>query len=415
MTRRGSGTVIGALAATATVVAFLVATPTAALAAPGDLDTTFSGDGIVTSTHHYQGAKGGPVAIDSQGRIVVASETSIERYMPNGTPDMSFANYGQASIVAAGWDTNPADPHGHDVFAVKRLKANGAPDPSFSGDGCVLTPIGGTADDDAYGVTIDPAGRIVVSGSSFRRNPPGGLFAVARYMPDGSPDKSFSWDGQVRTEFPGVTWAHGGEVGLDSKGRIVQFGSADGRFAVARYGPRGGLDPSFSGDGMVTTQVAGGNSFGYAMTIDDSDRILVGGTAHLTDSSDSSDLALARYRPNGALDQSFSGDGKVFTSFGRDRQSASDLAIDSQGRLVVSAAIFDADNTRSAFALARYSSAGALDRTFSGDGRVTTPTGGFSVAGGVTLDPAGRIVVGGHTSRATGGDPRIAVARYLGG
>jgi uncharacterized delta-60 repeat protein len=124
-------------------------------------------------------------------------------------------------------------------------------------------------------------------------------------------------------------------------------------------------------------------------------------------------LALARYRPTGALDQSFSDDGRVFTSFGRDRNEATDLAIDDLGRIVVSAAIFDGpNNTRSAFALARYTRSGALDPTFSGDGRVTTPIGEFSVANGVALDPAGRIVLGGYTGRSPS---RIAVARYLGG
>jgi hypothetical protein len=67
------------------------------------------------------------------------------------------------------------------------------------------------------------------------------------------------------------------------------------------------------------------------------------------------------------------------------------------------------------FALARFTSAGALDPTFSGDGRVTTAIGGLSYAGGVALDATGRIVVGGETRRADGGEPRIAVARYLGG
>jgi uncharacterized delta-60 repeat protein len=410
-------------------LAALLTAPGSALAAAGDLDPSFSGDGIAVSPHQYSGgARGGAVAIDSHGRIVVANLGYIERYMPNGTLDKSFSGDGEAHtpcgsiesmaidsqnrIVVAGDAPNPADPEGRDVFAVGRLNVNGTPDSSFSGDGCVLTPIGGVKDDEARGVTIDHAGRIVASGISLEGKPAGSSFAVARYMPDGSPDNSFSGDGQLRTDFPHVAYARGGGVALDSKGRIVVSGLADSRFAVARYGPRGGLDPSFSGDGMVTTAMGAESGYPPLVTIDDSDRIVVGGSAYPTGSSNSH-LALARYRPNGALDQSFSSDGKAFTSFGRDRNGATDLAIDDLGRIVVSAAIFDGpNNTRSAFALARYTSGGALDPSFSGDGRVTTPIGEFSLAGGVAFDAAGRIVVGGYTGMSPS---HTAVARYLGG
>ena len=408
----------------------LMAFPSGADAAAGDLDPSFSGDGIVTSTHAYQGSGGGPMGIDSRGRIVVSSTGYIERYMPNGTADKSFSGDGQAKspcggiqsiaidahdrIVVAGYAANPADLR-HDVFAVGRLTVNGSPDPSFSGDGCLLTPIGGRASDEAFGVTLDPTGRIVASGTSIKWNPFGAAFAVARYMPDGSPDTSFSGDGQLQTRFANVSYSRGGDIALDSRGRIVVSGLADDRSAVARYGPRGGLVRSFSGDGMVTTAMGSKSSYPGLVAIDDSDRIVVGGNAYLAGSS-SSDVALARYTPNGALDPSFSGDGKAFTSFGRTRNGASGVAIDDQGRIVVSATtVEEPGNTRSAFALARYTPGGLLDPTFSGDGRVTTPIGGFSWTGGVALDSAGRIVVGGQTERGPTGGLRIAVARYLGG
>jgi uncharacterized delta-60 repeat protein len=431
--RQSSRQVLPALVALGAALVALVL-PGVAWGAAGALDPSFSGDGIVTSTHDYQGDGAGPVAIDSHGRIVVSSEGTIERYTPNGTPDKTFSGDGQTSttcgsiayiaidsqdrILTVGSAENPADPNHHQVFAVARLRANGTPDLSFSGDGCVLTPIGGVWDDVASGVTIDPQGRIVVSGYSYKKrvgtNVPDSLFAVARYLPNGSPDTSFSGDGQLRTEFPNATRSYGGGVAIDSKGRIVVAGSADDSFAVARYGPAGGLDHSFSGDGMVTTAMGANRSAGGAVAIDDSDRIVVAG--RLSPSDLSSDLALARYRPNGALDPSFSGDGKAFTSFGRDQNGASDLAIDPQGRIVVSGWAWDEPYGRHAvFALARFTPAGSLDPVFSSDGRVTTMIGGLSYGGGVALDPAGRIVVGGSTRRADGGDPRIAVARYLGG
>jgi uncharacterized delta-60 repeat protein len=436
--RQRSRRILAALVALGAAILAL-ALPGVAWGAAGDLDPSFSGDGILISTHQRQGQGGGPVAIDSSGRIVVASSGFIERYMPNGTPDKSFSGDGQASspfpplgtiysiaidsrdrIVAAGEAPNPAYPR-RVVFAVGRLNVNGAPDPSFSGDGYALTPIGGRNDARAIGVTLDPAGRIVASGGKSKA--PGAVFAIARYLPNGSPDTSFSEDGQVQTKFPNVSGASGRQVAIDSKGRIVESGSAGVRFAVARYGPHGGLDHSFSDDGMVTTAMSATGSYGDGVAIDNSDRIVVSGRAYFPDpNAYDSNVALARYRPDGTLDDSFSGNGKVRTSFGWDDGGAAGLAIDDQGRIVVSAWGFDnPDNSNSAFAVGRYTPAGALDPTFSDDGRVKTPISftspwsgpRFTGAGGVALDNAGRIVVGGYTQ--SGPDYRIAVAHYLGG
>ena len=424
---QGGRRVLAALVALGGTIAALTL-PAVAWGAAGDLDPSFSGDGIVTSSNAYQGGGGGPVAIDSHGHIVVSSETSIERYRPNGTPDASFSGDGRIQtnfivqsiavdsrdrIVAAGYAQNPADPKHNQVFAVGRFRINGTPDPSFSGDGLALTPIGGGGDDQASAVAVDGQGRIVAAGHSYK-HPAGTFFALARYMPNGNPDISFSGDGQLQTEFPNVQNAFGQDVALDSRGRIVVAGRTDDRFAVARYGPHGGLDPSFSGDGMLTTAMAANASAGETVAVDDSDRILVGGLASFTDPS-KYECALARYRPNGALDPSFSGDGKAFTSFGRDRSNDTGLAIDDQGRIVAAGWTFDEDNSHSAFALARYTPGGALDPTFSGDGRVTTKVGPFSFGNGVALDANGKIVVAGYASAANLSDPRITIARYLGG
>jgi hypothetical protein len=91
---QGGRRVLAALVALGGTIAALTL-PAVAWGAAGDLDPSFSGDGIVTSSNAYQGGGGGPVAIDSHGRIVVSSETSIERYRPNGTLDASFPGDGR--------------------------------------------------------------------------------------------------------------------------------------------------------------------------------------------------------------------------------------------------------------------------------------------------------------------------------
>lgn len=400
----------------------LLALPSAASAAAGDLDPSFAGDGIAIDSS-TPGATS--VAMDSAGRIVVLCHDVVLRFRPSGKLDKSFSGDGRAHIpfegdgasvatdpqdriVVAGTVATPGDTHHKRTFAVGRLKSNGSPDPSFSGDGQVVTQIGGLASDYARGVTIDDQGRIVVAGSSYTSSG-NGNFAVARYRTNGSPDTSFSGNGQTRTRFPGDQDAFGAAVAIDSKGRITVAGGANGStsddFAVASYTPAGNLDHSFSGDGTLTTQMAGPGSvaIGRSVAIDDLDRIVVGGDSE----GGSDDFALARYRPNGALDPAFSGDGKGFASFGG-LAIGSGIAIDNHQRIVAAGSNRTDDGTRSSFALARFTRGGALDPAFSGDGRVTTSIGSHAECAALALDSQGRIVAAGNTNHAV-------VARYLGG
>jgi uncharacterized delta-60 repeat protein len=65
------------------------------------------------------------------------------------------------------------------------------------------------------------------------------------------------------------------------------------------------------------------------------------------------------------------------------------------------------------FALARYNPGGALDASFSGDGKRTTDFGGDDGANGVALQADGRIVAAG-VGRGADGSSDFALARYLG-
>src|SRR4051794_20815320 len=249
------------------VVALLTA-PGSALAAAGDPDPTFSGDGRVMVREPGVGA--GQVAVDSEGRIVTMSYARILRFTADGSLDPSFSGDGVATppfkgdmnglaldshdrTVIAGEVANPKDPQ-HFEFAVAVLRPNGTPDPSFSGDGRAMTPIGDAQDDIPTDVAIDSQGRIVVTGFSDRQDG-SSVFPLARYLPNGSLDRSFSGDGRLQQVLPGVANATARAVELDSKGRIVVAGSGDGEFAVARFTPAGRLDPTFSGDGSVTTSM----------------------------------------------------------------------------------------------------------------------------------------------------------------
>src|SRR5207244_3445787 len=93
----------------------------------------------------------------------------------NGLAPVPFAAYSIAvdardRVVVGGGAQVPGNTdHRHGFgggFAVARLKANGKLDPSFSGNGMVVTQIGGPRSDGVNAVAVDQQGRIVAAGTS---------------------------------------------------------------------------------------------------------------------------------------------------------------------------------------------------------------------------------------------------------
>src|SRR5687767_15893608 len=82
--------------------------------------------------------------------------------------------------------------------------------------------------------------------------------------------------------------------------------------------PPGELDPTFDGDGKVRTDFIQGLDISNAVAVQADGRVVAAGRAGPPPNAAPSDFAVARYNPNGSLDPTFDGDGKVTTDFGGD-------------------------------------------------------------------------------------------------
>ena len=98
-------------------------------------------------------------------------------------------------------------------------------------------------------------------------------------------------------------------------GKIIAGGSGgNGDFAVARYNANGSLDTSFSSDGKQTASFgATGWDYGQDVAVQTDGKIILAGGGYHADWNH--DFGLVRFNTNGALDTSFSGDGKLLTEF----------------------------------------------------------------------------------------------------
>jgi uncharacterized delta-60 repeat protein len=236
---------------------------------------------------------------------------------------------------------------------------------------------------------IQDDGKIVVAGFANALSTSGGNggdFAVARYNTDGTPDMSFSGDGKVITE-PATFSGPGFALALQDDDKIVVAGQADTGnedFGLVRYNADGTLDTSFDGDGKVTTDVGGAaeEDQANAVAIQGDGKIVAAGYANPTGSGFHEDFALARYNTDGSPDTSFDGDGKVVTPISASDDFPDDIAnalvIRGDGKIVAAGSSREASSTQTNFALVSYNANGSLDTGFDGDGKVTTSFEGDS-------------------------------------
>ncbi|CAN5673266.1 hypothetical protein BH24ACT25_BH24ACT25_11770 [soil metagenome] len=407
------------------------------MAAPGDLDRTFSGDGKVT-TDFGGSAFARAVAIQPDRKIVAVGRPpnrlgggfAVARYTPSGALDPTFGAGGRVlgrfgddfsdgafdvaiqddgRIVVVGTANNS-------TFAIARLLPTGESDPSFSGDGIQTVSFSDAEDDQdmASGVAIDSQGRIVVIGTHHSNDTRSySFFAVARLKLDGSLDRSFSGDGRTLIDPDRVGLApanHGEDVAIQPDGRLLLVGGTGtykSLFALVRLRSDGGLDRTF-GEAGVVRHSFGDGATAYAVDIQSDGRIVVVGEHNSSDASQPPTRpALVRYRPSGRLDRTFSRDGRQTTEFSGREGSFQDVAI--RGKTIVAAGI-----AGGRMGVARYLLSGRLDRRFSGDGRRTIDFGdGRDGAYGLDVYRNGRAVLAGF-HRGSNARRDFALARLEG-
>lgn len=342
----------------------------------GSLDTTFAGDGTV-STHYHVFVGANAVAVQSDGKILVTGFVGIEDIPGQGVPD--------------------------DDLAVVRYNANGTVDTSFGTNGLVAIDFFAGAADEGMDLAIDANGKIVIGARVYdTANPSNFDFAFTRLNADGSFDTTFDGDGKVIVDFGNIR-SDLFAIKLQSNGKIVAAGTADNPastdFAVVRLNTNGSLDTTFSGDGRQTTDIAS-NSFEYVdgVAIQSDGKITVAGSTYFNNLE--FNFAVVRYTSSGNLDTTFSGDGKQTTDFWVD-DFGNGVAIQSNGRIVVAGGADD--NLNQDYAFARYTASGNLDTTFSGDGKQTVGVVDTSSqkymdsAVDVVIQPDGKIVAAGAT------------------
>jgi uncharacterized delta-60 repeat protein len=351
-------------------------------AAAGDLDPTFGIGGRVTTDLFGANDAANSAVIQQDGKIIVVG--------------------------------NGADPNGPGGLVLVRYNIDGSLDPTFGSAGKAISATGITANSAA----LQPDGKVVVGGRS------GFRFGLERHNSDGSLDVAFGSNGIVSTSILGFIDVINA-VAIQADGKIIAVGFANTNvtftgkpdFAIARYNIDGGLDSTFGVSGKVTTDFLALDDLAKAVAIQADGKIVVAGSALTTQNpiSQLSDFAVARYNPDGSLDNGFGIAGKLHTDFHGQFDEARGVAILPNGKIIVAGIGTDPHlASLSDFGMVRYNTDGSIDPSFGSNGKVMTDfssEGDF--ANSVALGPNGKIILAGFKEKGRfGDDTDFAVARY---
>ncbi len=220
-----------------------------------------------------------------------------------------------------------------------------------------------------------------------------GALLVPAWAAPGDLDRTFSGDGKLAEDFGADDG--GNAVLVQPDGKIVAIGArrggpgGSGGVLVARYDARGALDPSFSDDGKLSFDEMSGD----AALLQRDGKIVIGGASLAPSGFTLGDFALARLNPDGSFDSGFDGDGRVVTDFSETsggvtsdpNVSVDALALQPDDRIVAGGGTGDRR-------LARYNPDGSLDSGFSGDGKQRTEFGSFAGTNAVVVQPGGKLL-----------------------
>jgi uncharacterized delta-60 repeat protein len=389
--------------------------------ASGSKDACFGAQGLrTTPISTTEANEGTAMTIDSQRRIVVAGYTQVStaisfavvRYNPDGSLDQSFGTGGVATAdFGAGTEAPRAvvtdasnrvivvGSAGADI-AVVRFNENGALDNTFSDDG--LLKINFSLGNTDYGraVALDASGNIYVAGYTVDALS-NADFAIAKLTTAGLPDPSFDLDGRQTVAFAlGSNTEIASAIKIDSAGKIVVAGvTGNGAnandFAVAKLSATGQLDSTFDMDGKQTVNFTNTDDTANALAIDAANNLYLAGYKK---NGGNTIMAVAKLTSAGVLDTSFDTDGLQTVGFGAgNTEIAYGVFLDSSNSVVLTGTVgplFNGD-----FGVARLTSSGATDTTFSADGKETYDfaLGGDEGTGGA-IDANGKIVIAGSSS-----------------
>lgn len=259
---------------------------------------------------------------------------------------------------------------------------------------------------EAYSVAIQKDNKIVITGYSISSATNNENITLLRFSENGNIDKSFGNKGLIVTEVSDKKDV-GESIAIQHDGKIVVVGSTDHKpttdIVLIRYNKDGSIDYSFGINGIVITDIKSSLDIGKSLALQSDGKIVVSGFTHIINNFF---MTLLRYDSNGDLDPTFGENGIVITDINGTRGKM-DMVIQTDGKIIL-VGPSEVENSHH-FTVLRFNNNGSLDKSFGNNGVTKTIIGDHSEAESVALDLNGNIVVAGTTEL---GIEQFVVAMY---
>lgn len=326
----------------------------------GTLDTSFGSGGVVISGFGlFGGLVVSSISIQPDGKILAAARGFnpafvVGRFSPDGSVDTTFGTAGVSRTLPFNQpvlvNVLALQPDGKILLAgggfLERLNNSGQVDTTFGINGAApVISVSPTA------IALQGDGKILLTTGLFPRGQAGMVSqagSISRYTADGALDTSFGVQGQA------ASVAQASAIALQGDGKIVVAGALtsnlfpppagnDTGFGLVRYNSNGSIDTTFGKHGGVITDFGSSAPFAvdFALAIQSNGNIIAAGQAGprpVDFTFVPSSLALARYTSDGRLDLTFGMGGKVITNLGSNNLAfISATALQSDGNIVVAA------------------------------------------------------------------------------
>jgi uncharacterized delta-60 repeat protein len=301
-------------------------------------------------------------------------------------------------------------------FIVVRYNTNGTKDTTFGINGWRSINTGTTLISTSYEAAFQPDGKILVAGMTTSGKD--SYFVLGRITANGGADNSFGSLGRVIDPVNFVSEGLSVAVQPDGKILVGGFSSRDlatfpRQSTIVRYTASGARDVTFGDTGIITVPVSTlSNGINDLIVLPDG-KILGAGFAVPPGGNGKTDFAAFRLLPNGTLDPGFGNGGKVILQMGDLDDSAEAMALQPDGKIVLTGTSASTQNPVGEMAIARLKADGAPDTTFGTSGKLVIPAANAeSSLNDLDLQPNGRIVAGGGLS-GPGGEG-FSLIRLLG-
>ena len=399
---------------------FVPAIHTLASSTPEFLDSTFGTNGIVRADYNDgYGEEIRDMVLQPDGKIVAAVEENCQfacpnkgfavvRHNANGTLDHTFNGTGfvripagqvradaeaialqtDGKIVVAG-TSQDVDRSGR--FAMARLHANGTPDLDFGINGVVITDLA-TPDEDVLDIAIQPDGKIVLVGRNEEFGTTGleRRWVVIRYNADGTLDTDFAPNGTgVYNPLTHLGWAT--SVALQPDGKIIVAGQKASDVSVLRLNEDGSPDLTFGTAGYASVDLSS-NSIAADVAVQPDGKIVATGEY---DRNASPLMFVVRLTATGFPDNSFGAVGYIQPNWGYSEIDINRIVIDSDNKVLITGVAQFPNNEDDIF-LTRFNIDGSWDTHFYSTGHIRLEDPGDEEALAMVLTAEGMVLIAGR-------------------